>query len=676
LNRLLAGIAAVLLFHSLAVAAPHFFKTKPEPVEKPGALLRERMARKFGAVMRAPGSYPASANILFLRVEFQTDPDPSNSLTTGSGLWGDPLYAHTGDPDYWINKAATNFINYWKEVSYDNLIVSAVTSTAIYKLPYTMTHYGNESSTALENLIFDSVTAAKADIDFTLYDSILIVHAGCGEESDILNDSSNDIWSLFYSDNSIAPNANPDTDCSNCLEVTGVNGTKRITEAIIMPQSDSQDNYTIDPLGVYVHEFGHWLGLPDLYCTELFCPTDGVGKWSLMGDGIYNADPADCPVSGPQCQYGGSPAHLDAWSKVYLGWVVPATADPPADFGNKVFNPVEIFPDIVKVQASTSTSSQYFLVENRQQTGFDKGLPGHGLLIWLIDDATIFSNLASNSINSNRDRPGVKVIEADNDWNLLIYGCDTQNDCGSPGDPFPGSTNNMTLTPHSTPGSLPYTASAWVNIRNITESGITPAATTITSDIGFSPVAPKTPVMNSNVVSWSANAEPDIATYHVYKNGTRFGSTTTTSLADTAAGFGDRYQVTAVDAIGDESDFSGQVTANMQRNSNGGNGNPQCFIATAAYGSPLEPHVMALRAFRDNVLLKNAAGRAFVSFYYRFSPPVAGFIGRHETVRTMARWGLTPIVYGVRYPLVFTLLSCWVMLIAFAGYRHIKRISF
>jgi hypothetical protein len=133
------------------------------------------------------------------------------------------------------------------------------------------------------------------------------------------------------------------------------------------------------------------------------------------------------------------------------------------------------------------------------------------------------------------------------------------------------------------------------------------------------------------------------------------------------------YQVTALDAIGDESDFSGQVIANMQMDTGSGSGSPQCFIATAAYGSPLEPHVTALRAFRDSVLLKNAMGRAFVSYYYRFSPPVAGFIGRHEAVRTMARWGLTPIVYGVRHPLVFTLVCCWVMLIAFAGYRHIKR---
>ncbi len=87
-----------------------------------------------------------------------------------------------------------------------------------------------------------------------------------------------------------------------------------------------------------------------------------------------------------------------------------------------------------------------------------------------------------------------------------------------------------------------------------------------------------------------------------------------------------------------------------------------CFIATAAYGSYLHPQVQLLRNFRDDYLLNNAPGRAFVAFYYRHSPPAADFIARHPLLRGITRVALTPLILAVAHPLMVLfslLLMAW-----------------
>ena len=81
-----------------------------------------------------------------------------------------------------------------------------------------------------------------------------------------------------------------------------------------------------------------------------------------------------------------------------------------------------------------------------------------------------------------------------------------------------------------------------------------------------------------------------------------------------------------------------------QPSSGGGGGGGGCFIATAAYGSYIEKHVMVLREFRDHFMLTNPAGKAFVNLYYAYSPPVADFIANNDTLRAFVRFSLIPLV--------------------------------
>jgi hypothetical protein len=101
-----------------------------------------------------------------------------------------------------------------------------------------------------------------------------------------------------------------------------------------------------------------------------------------------------------------------------------------------------------------------------------------------------------------------------------------------------------------------------------------------------------------------------------------------------------------------------------------------CFIATAAYGSSLEPKVKILREFRDRYLISNIIGMEFVNLYYTYSPPIAEIIARHDALRALVRVGLLPFV-GISYSILhFGLLLTLVVILLFmvtAFYFHPTR---
>ena len=99
-----------------------------------------------------------------------------------------------------------------------------------------------------------------------------------------------------------------------------------------------------------------------------------------------------------------------------------------------------------------------------------------------------------------------------------------------------------------------------------------------------------------------------------------------------------------------------------------------CFIATAAYGSSLEPQVVLLRKFRNHFLLTNSPGKRLVALYYRFSPNAASFIKEHDWLKPFIQAGLYPAIglawFSLKLGPTLTLLSC---LFVFASLMTLRR---
>ena len=124
-------------------------------------------------------------------------------------------------------------------------------------------------------------------------------------------------------------------------------------------------------IGVLCHETGHVFGLPDLYDASYY--TGGLGDFCLMAGGEWNGDD------------GKMPAHPSVWCKYELGWITLKRAYEGTNTIGESATDDEAF---YKFAPSSFNSKEYFLMENRQSVGFDKGIPGSkkGILIYHIDE--------------------------------------------------------------------------------------------------------------------------------------------------------------------------------------------------------------------------------------------------------------------------------------------------
>jgi M6 family metalloprotease-like protein len=408
--------------------------------------------------------------------------------------------------------------DYYQEVSYGLFSISAGPEgiAGWYTASNPHNYYGQNGGSFGDmwpgDLVYEAVAAADAaGFNFAPYDQdgdcyidvVSIIHQGSGEEA---GGSLTDIWSHSWGLNSALAWGEShygeyitNDDCTwNPLEKVKVDGY------VIQPEILWGGMQT---MGVFAHEYGHTLGLPDLYDTDY--SSQGVGKWSLMAVGMWNY--ATTP--------GDRPAYMDAWSKYFLGWVSPTQVS--RTLMNESITQASSAADVYQLLNGSPLSGEYFLVENRQKTGFDAALPGSGLLIWHIDGNMISSKLYTNQVNNtecypssncNSNHYGVALVQADTLWEL-----EKGLDSGDSGDPYRGITGKTLFTSASSPNSKLYNNSySNVSISNISTSGPTITATisVLSIDLIISSLtvpATGTPGSTMNISYTNKNNGPDAA---------------------------------------------------------------------------------------------------------------------------------------------------------------------
>lgn len=220
----------------------------------------------------------------------------------------------------------------------------------------------------------------------------------------------------------------------------------------IHPELSGNNNAGTDikPIGVFVHEFGHVFGLPDLYDTDN--SSEGLGGWCVMASGSYGGDQG----------HENYPANFSAWCKEKLGWVTPIVVS--TFIKGQPIRESENYPEIYKLWRLGATGQEYFLVENRQKVNSDKYLLNSGLLVFHVDN--------SQSTNRNENRYLVDLMQADGNRDL-----NRKTNRGDAGDPYPGTSNNRNFDGTTNPNSNDYSGAAtYVGVRNISASAMTMTA--------------------------------------------------------------------------------------------------------------------------------------------------------------------------------------------------------
>jgi len=330
-----------------------------------------------------------------------------------------------------------SFRDFYQEISYGQFLPVSEVSNWI-TAPHHHDYYaysdpnGYNHVKELVRAMVDSMEASG--FDWALYDNdgdgyvdaLNLLHQGAGAEQ---GDHSN-IWSHKWSLGSLA------------VQYDGVT----INSYTMNPEIQSGQ---IVAIGVLSHEFGHALGLPDLYDTDY--SSTGAGKLALMGSGSWG-------TSGNSPWY---PSTMVGWCKNELGWV--DIIEIGNDQDNISIQQSYSNNDIIRVNHQ-QIPEEYWLIENRQKVGSDTLMPTPGLAIWHIND-----DIAQGwGPNNNEPYYGVGLEQADGLFALENGGP------SNGGDVYPGDTDNREFSHATIPNTHSlYGVPSMTRIDNISDPGET-----------------------------------------------------------------------------------------------------------------------------------------------------------------------------------------------------------
>ncbi len=427
-----------------------------------------------------------------------------------------------------------SFHDFYMENSYGQLDIE-VTVIGWIQLSRSKSMYSTEDMT---DLISEALITADSQfgLDLTQFDNdgdgeldgLSIIHQGMGQESSA---DYSDIW-------------------SHSSEVQGIylDGIQVRTYTIQPELLRKLPTPQMSTVGVLCHEFGHNLGAPDFYDVDYESNGyfEGTGEWDLMAGGNWNE----------YLSPGDSPAHYNMWQKIQFGWVDPIILNGTAN--------VSDIPAASSQPAAyllpTMRDGDYYIAENRQQEGFDRAIPGHGLILYHADENRMRNTAFVNTVNSGAEQ-GLYTVCASASSNPgttpASYG-----DINSAGAPFPGTSQKTAFSENSTPSYISNDGKpAYSFIDNISENNGLVSFTYNAGDIP-APVQNFTAAARRGIVtlSWEAPTNSDVQTYRVFRNNSMLAETTETSFVDnTLASTSATYQVDVLYNDGKVSPFEEQL---------------------------------------------------------------------------------------------------------------------